>query len=358
MVVLIVRGTKKLRDRLRGAPQAGDRESTTQLGDWFANALFWKPQVALFVNSRTMVPVFVPLAPAATLLDRAPAAIADILRRHGVPDQILTAELEAMGDTAIAPTDDRQLVGVMNEFAFQAENIRARTPAIDLAELSMRLSQLLVGPLQHRHGTPAGELQALVGGAAATVPRQVHRLKVTLLDTEPPIWRRVVVAGDRTLPHLHDVIQAAFGWTDSHLHDFEIAGERYTTPFPDDWMPVQDERDVRVDRIAEAGGAWYTYDFGDSWVHDIAVEDTIAADDATVVPACTGGERACPPEDCGGVWGYAELVAILADPSHPEHAERVEWLEWIGRDGYDPEAFSTSEFASNLVRLRAYRFGG
>src|SRR6478735_10535193 len=118
--MLIVRGTKKLRDRVMQRAEESDA-STTVLGDWFATALFWRPQVALLVNQRTFVPVFMPLAPAATLLDRAPGAIAAVLRRHGADDAFVDAELDAMHEARIAPTNDRSVVGVMNEFAFHGE---------------------------------------------------------------------------------------------------------------------------------------------------------------------------------------------------------------------------------------------
>jgi|GEM_PF-534336 len=159
--MLIVRGTKKLRDRMKNAPVAAPNDqSTTALGDWFATALFWKPQVALLVNARTMIPVFTPLAPAGELLDRAPEAIGAVLRAHRVPDEAIAAELEAMTDVRLAPTNNRQIVGVMNEFAFQGEGAwGAHDP--DLFSMSMRLSELVLGPLMNRHGTPAGELAAI-----------------------------------------------------------------------------------------------------------------------------------------------------------------------------------------------------
>ena len=356
--MLIVRGTKKLRDRMKKAPAAAlDDESTTALGDWFATALFWKPQAALLVNSRTMVPVFTPLAPVGKLLDRAPAAIAEVLRAHGVPDEVIVAELEAMSDVRIAPTNDRQIVGVMNEFAFHGEGVWGPHDP-DLFSMSMRLSELILGPLMKRHGTPADELTAFFGtdadvialptaNAAITPPtRRVHQLKVTLSGTTPPIWRRIVVDGGETLGHLHAVIQAAFGWYDAHLHDFDIGGDRYGIPDEDDWTPVKDERRVSIDQAIGNGHSKirYTYDFGDNWVHDITVEKTLPADDVATVPDCVGGRRACPPEDCGGTWGYRELLDILADPTHPEHAERLGW-----NDGpIDPVAFDPSDFAQNL----------
>jgi len=356
--MLIVRGTKKLRDRMNKAPAASqDDESSTALGDWFATALFWKPQAALLVNTRTMIPVFTPLAPAGKLLDRAPEAIAAVLRAHGVSDAVIATELNEMSEVRIAPTNDRQIVGVMNEFAFQGEGAwGAHDP--DLFSMSMRLSGLILGPLMSRHGTPADELAAFFSDDAdlitlstttatsAPQARQVHQLKVTLRSMTPPIWRRVVVDGGETLDHLHAVIQAAFGWWDAHLHDFDIDGTRYGIPDDDDWTPVKDERRISIDQAIgnRDRKIRYTYDFGDNWDHDIVLEKTMSASDVTTVPDCIGGRRACPPEDCGGPWGYRELLDILADPTHPEHQERV---EWAGGE-IDPSAFDPTEFAENL----------
>jgi hypothetical protein len=362
--VLVVRGTKKLRDRLKGAPAADAEESTTALGDWFANALFWRPQVALLVNSRTLLPVFMELAPAATLLERAPAAIEAILRRHGVDETFLAAERRAMGEVRIAPTNDRRVVGVMNEFAFHGEWL-FKEGQRDLEALSLRMSSLIIGKLDE--GSPDRALAAAMGGtellatviafpgertAPAPSPQgaaaaNVFQLKVTLLDTKPPIWRRVLVDGGSTLDHLHEVIQAAFGWWNYHLHEFEVGRTRYGVPDPDeDWgEPPRDERRTRLDAIAGGGSSFrYTYDFGDGWDHKIVVEKVLPADAAITVPACLDGRRACPPEDCGGTWGYRELLEILANPAHPEHHERREWLD----RPFDPEAFDPSEFEDNL----------
>ncbi|WP_395160940.1 plasmid pRiA4b ORF-3 family protein [Ilumatobacter sp.] len=358
--MLIIRGTKKLRDRMKSAPAASpDDESTTVLGDWFATALFWKPQAALLVNSQTMIPVFTPLAPAGKLLDRAPDAIAEVLRAHGVPDDVTAAERVEMSKVLIAPTNDRQIVGVVNEFAFQGEGVWRRHDP-DLFSMSMRLSELILGPLMSRHDTPADELAAFFSNDAAVIafpsakaavtptPRRVHQLKVTLGGVTPPIWRRIVVDGGETLSHLHSIIQAAFGWHDAHLYDFNIDGVRYGVPDGDDWTPVKDERRVSIDQAIGNGDRKirYTYDFGDNWDHDVVLDKTISAADIATVPDCIGGRRACPPEDCGGPWGYQELLDILADPSHPEHDER---LEWTGGT-IDPDAFDPAEFSGNLRR--------
>jgi Plasmid pRiA4b ORF-3-like protein len=340
-LVLVLRGTKKLRDRVKGEPAADGEESTTALGDWFANALFWRTQVALLVNRRTLLPVFMELAPAATLLDRAPAAIEAVLRRHGVDEPFLAAERKAMSEARIAPTNDRRVLGAMNEFAFHGEWLW-KEGQHDLEAISLRLSSLIVGKLAE--GSPDRALAAVLGGtepsakviafpsertAPAASPRahaasDVFQLKVTLLDTKPPIWRRVLVDGASTLDHLHEVIQAAFGWWNYHLHEFEVGRTRYGVPDPDeDWgEPPRDERRTRLDAIAGEGSSFqYTYDFGDSWDHKITVEKVLPADVATV-PACIDGRRACPPEDCGGTWGYRDLLEILADPAHAEHDQR------------------------------------
>jgi Plasmid pRiA4b ORF-3-like protein len=373
--VLVVRGTKKLRDRVKGALAVDGDASTTALGDWFATVLFWRPQVALLVNSRTLLPVFMELAPAATLPDRVPGAIEVVLRRHGVSGAFLSAERDAMRNVRIGPTNDRSVVGVMNEFAFHGEHLW-KDGLQDLEALSLRMSSLILGPLHHRSGSPDRELAALVGtteplatvitfpgqpasdAASRTRPTRsgrVYQLKVTLLDTKPPIWRRVLVDGSSTLDHLHEVIQAAFGWWNYHLHEFEVGRERYGIPDPDeDWgQPPRDERRTRLDAIAGVGSSFrYTYDFGDGWDHRVVVEKVLSADSVAAVPACIDGRRACPPEDCGGTWGYRELLRILADPAHPDHGERRDWL---GRP-FDPEAFDPAEFADNLRNGRLALF--
>lgn len=367
----MVRGTKKLRDRLKQAPAAGpDDQSTTELGDWFATALFWRPQVALLVNQRTFVPVLVELAPASSLLDRVPAAIATVLRHHGLEQEFLSAERGAMRDVRLAPTNDRRVLGVMNELTFQAE-IRQQEGLTDLVELSLDLSRVILGPLHNLGSSPDRALAAVVGssgplaavillrpGIAVASPRPVEpaprevggvfQLKATLRDTKPAVWRRVLVDGSSTLDHVHEVLQAAFGWWDYHLHDFEIDGTNYGVPDPDDddWgAPTTDETGVRLDSIAGPGSRFlYRYDFGDNWRHDVVVEKLLPNDELMVVPACVDGRRACPPEDCGGTGGFGDLLKILADPRHPEYRER---REWMGRD-YDPAAFDPSEFEDSL----------
>jgi hypothetical protein len=164
--VLIVRVTKKLRDRI-GPPDLVDGErSTTVLGQWYATALFWKTQVALFVNESTLLPVLMPLAPAATLLARFPYQAATVLAAHGAPDAVIGEEARQMRDRRIAPTINRSVIGIMNEFSYLAETYRTSTTAPDLVDLAVRLAATPCGPLYGKHVSPDRELHALLRSIA------------------------------------------------------------------------------------------------------------------------------------------------------------------------------------------------
>jgi hypothetical protein len=186
--------------------------------------------------------------------------------------------------------------------------------------------------------------------AKTAVPKKraaigVLSLKVTLRDIKPPIWRRIVMPGTKNLYDLHMAIQVTMGWMDSHLHSFDVGGEQYgDTATTDD---VADEARLTLNGLVKSGISRlrYTYDFGDNWEHDILIEKAPPASGATAYPACVAGKRNCPPEDCGGTWGYAEVLEILADPSHPQYEEQ---REWIGEE-FDPEAFSVSEADTMLA---------
>ena len=180
------------------------------------------------------------------------------------------------------------------------------------------------------------------------MPRMIYQLRITLDDVEPPVWRRVLVPGGYTLDRLHRVVQYAVGWSDYHLHVFDIDGRQYGVPDPDGLLEVRDELDARVDSVAVKGGRFrYTYDFGDWWEHEIEVEAISLADPDERYPLALDGERACPPEDVGGVYGYEELLSALRDPGHPEHDTMREWL---GR-GHDAEAFAAREATILLRRM-------
>jgi hypothetical protein len=192
----------------------------------------------------------------------------------------------------------------------------------------------------------------------ASASDALYQLKITLRWSQSAIWRRVLVRADIPLDRLHDVIQIAMGWTDSHLHQF-ITGTRsaricygQTDPeFGDLEGGKLDERRYTVADIAPAarGKFIYKYDFGDGWEHEVVIERILPPDAGFAHSICLAGERACPPEDCGGIPGYENLCGILADPKHPEHEAMKGWLG----DDLDPEAFDLKAVNAQLKRYRA-----
>jgi len=182
----------------------------------------------------------------------------------------------------------------------------------------------------------------------------IYQIKISLMGTRPLIWRRVLVPSNMTLQQLHRVIQATMGWYDSHLHEFTIGGEQYGMRDPDggfmDDDPPRSERTARLAGLLGWKGAKarYTYDFGDGWEHQIVVEKVLPPTADLECPACIAGQLACPPEDCGGVGGYYNLLEIIGNPKHEEH-DRM--LEWLGGP-LDPEAFSIEAANALLAPLR------
>lgn len=190
--------------------------------------------------------------------------------------------------------------------------------------------------------------------AGAGKRESIYQLKVSIKDVRPPVWRRLQVPGAITLGALHDVLQTAFGWTDSHLHQFVFGETYYGVRDVDDpvWdPPLKDEAPVPLaDALGGANRFAYEYDFGDDWEHRIVVEKVLAREAGVAYPRCLAGRRARPPEDCGGPWGYADLLAAISDPAHPDHEEMREWLG----DPFDPEAFDL-DMVNVLLRPRPRR---
>jgi Plasmid pRiA4b ORF-3-like protein len=182
-----------------------------------------------------------------------------------------------------------------------------------------------------------------------TTPAEVYQLKVTLRGSKPPIWRRFQVPADITLARLHDALQDVMGWTNSHLHQFVIAGTYYGVPYGDFMdLEVIDERRVKLNQVVTKVKSKFTYeyDFGDSWEHVVVLEKVLPPEPGVRYPVCLAGARNCPPEDCGGVWGYDDLVQALQKPGTPRQEEL---LEWIGGE-FDPEAFDVGEVNRRIRR--------
>ncbi|MDP3677045.1 MAG: plasmid pRiA4b ORF-3 family protein [Novosphingobium sp.] len=184
---------------------------------------------------------------------------------------------------------------------------------------------------------------------------RIATLRIDLKDTDPPIWRVVEVPTSITLKVLHDIVQVTLGWLDYHLWELVIDGQTYGLPTEEDWgtAPRKVADRVRLRDVLAPGGATtidYTYDFGDIWEHKLTVSDVRPADAGTAYPRFIAGERDCPPEDCGGIPGFYEMLEARADPTHPDHAEISEWL-----DGYDPEELDIFPIEVALGRIAARR---
>ena len=179
---------------------------------------------------------------------------------------------------------------------------------------------------------------------------QIYQLKITLKESRPPIWRRFQVRSDVTLAKLHRIIQEVMGWFDGHLHQFIVGRIYYGVPDPDDLSETRDERKVRLDQILSVPGRKivYEYDFGDGWEHEIVLEKILSPDPKTRYHRCLDGARACPPEDCGGIYGYADFLEAIRNPEHEEHEEM---LEWIGGE-FDPEEFDLEAVNQSLKSIR------
>jgi hypothetical protein len=183
----------------------------------------------------------------------------------------------------------------------------------------------------------------------ATKP--IYQFKVTLRGIRPPIWRRFQVDPDMTFYKFHRILQEVMGWADGHLHAFDLSGLIVSDAetLANTWEDGVNERRARLPQYIRREGQKlrYEYDFGDSWDHDVVLEKILPAEADVHYPRCLKGKRACPPEDCGGVWGYAHLLEVLADETHPEHEM---YQEWVGGD-LDPEEFDLAAINAALARM-------
>lgn len=193
----------------------------------------------------------------------------------------------------------------------------------------------------------ARQLEQASDGKAA-----VYRFKIILQDTHPVIWRRIETK-DVTLERLHELIQTAMGWTNSHLHQFEIADARYTDPrfLMDDFddFDAIDYSGIRIGDLVSKHGAklrmGYKYDFGDGWQHDVVLENVKESEPGVNYPRCIDGERSCPPEDVGGVYGFADYVEAITNPNHSEYGELLQW-----NGPFDPAQFDAAKATRRMKK--------
>lgn len=206
--------------------------------------------------------------------------------------------------------------------------------------------------LRHIIDAIAKAIENTQGIGSIPKSERLYQFKITLNDSQPLIWRRIQVK-NCTLDKLHERIQTSMGWTNSHLHQFEINGERYGDPVLlddgyDDFYCV-DSTVTKISEIVPKDGRrfgfTYQYDFGDNWEHEVVFEGCLRAESGQRYPLCLEGERACPPEDVGGIGGYAEYLDALADPNHERYQEFLEW-----RGPFDSEEFDAGKTTKLMKR--------
>lgn len=174
-------------------------------------------------------------------------------------------------------------------------------------------------------------------------PEKVYQFHVSLKHGKPKIWRRFLVAEDATLEKLHKIIQEVMGWEDYHLHEFEIGGIKFGIPDEEWENDAENEKKFKLADLilAEKQKFEYVYDFGDNWQHEIKVEKILPFDSTVKYPKCLDGKLACPPEDCGGIWGYEELSELSKLPKEDLSEDDADRLEWLG--DYDFGHFSVDD---------------
>ncbi len=180
--------------------------------------------------------------------------------------------------------------------------------------------------------------------------KKTYQIQIALRGSKPKIWRRILVPADLLLSDFHKIIQTTMGWTNSHLHQFIKDQTFYTRRMADDdsWGEM-DNVDYSKTKISdllkkEKDRIIYEYDFGDSWEHNIILEKIEKNGMNEIIPICLAGKNNCPPEDCGGIWGYYDMLEIL---KHPDHEEYEEYVEWLGKE-FDPKYFDKNKINEML----------
>jgi hypothetical protein len=209
-------------------------------------------------------------------------------------------------------------------------------------------------PPEPKSTLPTGRAPSFSAGA----PGVILQIKITLREITPTIWRRVQVPADLLLSELAQVFIETMGWTNSHLHEFKVKGIRHGEPDPEgddfDMGDLVDESTVSLRQVVESGATTFTflYDFGDHWEHNVEIEKIdVEPLPGVEYPACIAGERACPPEDCGGAGGYENLLDAITDPEHEDHEQLMAWLG----APHDPGAFNVTRVNVALARLTRKR---
>ncbi|MEQ1903303.1 MAG: plasmid pRiA4b ORF-3 family protein [Pirellulaceae bacterium] len=396
---MIIRPTAKFGAKLKIGPLESLPLHPNPLDDWSAT-LFTanRRQYLLVTNTRSLYSYLLEgkgLTSGRKFADALIESLCDALEREGVVDNAASAIESVEREVRFAKAHDRSVTGSMNDMIFHAKADLVEDGQT-LQETHSRLNRIPFSPLKFRRpievfrsllaGNPALGASATkpafvgdktmnikkskTGNSGAKTPAKAksatskpksksampsngltYQFKVTLAGVNPPIWRRIQV-GDISLDRLHECIQTAMGWLNCHLHQFIINREYYGDPQLLEDDPGIDSTKTKLSDILPMGkrrfAFVYIYDFGDSWEHEVVFEGILPAESGKRYPMCVEGARACPPEDCGGIWGYEEFLTAIANPDHDEH---VDLLEWCG-GSWDAEKFDPALATKKMIRRK------
>ena len=386
----VIHCTKKLLAELGALGSKMPHESLTgSFGPWHANLLrIERRKCLLFTNDRTLYSFLVPgFTKKDNFHDLFLVNLNDNLAVEGLGQGERFKALEEYCDIAIVPTASRSVLGSMNDLAGQVEFLVHRAGGLEKADIlrvNMMLNRVPMGALKYKYAiervcvlfgrkdavrklddpftmtfaekspglNDIGDPSRTLGNRTKPGPHvkntfsKVFQFKIALLDINPSLWRRIVVPETCSFWDLHVAIQDSMGWMDCHLHEFEMnnlkTGKKDHIGIPpEDYFEDDPEvfpgwkKKIAAYFTLDNASATYRYDFGDNWRHEVVLEKIEPRATGVSYPVCIGGERACPPEDCGGTYGYRELLEIIMDPAHERYGEMTTWAGAT----FDPERF-------------------
>ncbi|GKT12965.1 MAG: integrase/recombinase XerD [Thiomicrorhabdus sp.] len=358
-------------------------ESDTVLGNWYINEFFLeRKKWFIFMNEKTLLSFVIPGIKKSNLKhfpDPLIKGLDQLLGLMEFDEQTIDKVFAGYDEIQYTKTADKKILGNLNEITGLYKSIiqtEGGLSHVDLGAVIFSINQFPQRNLDWKCAIDAIKKQLLASPPSPSqmlkdspdelkvdlpqkktknvqVLRSIYQIKMTLTGSQPPIWRRVLVHSSIRLSQFHAVIQSSMGWFDCHLHQFEKEGISYgmqDDEFGADFgSELNDENSYKLSDLlkAEKESMNYEYDFGDGWQHKIVLEKILPFDAASKLATCIKGVRACPPEDCGGIWGFQNLLEIISNPSHPEHYDMLSWLDIP----FDEKYFSLSETNELLAEI-------
>ncbi|WP_113930621.1 plasmid pRiA4b ORF-3 family protein [Bacillus sp. P14.5] len=347
---MLIQCTKKLLDDLKVSAEESFEENP--LFSWHANIIkLGRKKTIVLVNDHTRYSIVLYGVKAKDLKNLSGLlmeSIREIFKAEGVKPEIIEQFIQQSGEAAFTKTKDRKSVARMNR---ACEDVYFMTDLIDeesiaQVDVSMKISSMLAGVGKGKYINPNEELYRSLEEMAGqpVFHSEAAQLKVTLKLEDHAVWRRITIPTNYNFKQLHNVLQIAFNWQNSHLYDFMVKSKDQGEPLmnivsyrdafnEESELPMKMETEVELSQCLETA-ILYTYDFGDNWRHEIQVENVIQ-DYKVNYPVCTEGEGSAPPEDVGGVPGFEEFIRVISDKNHPENEHMTGWGEMQGYETFN-----------------------